>query len=112
MKLSLSLALEDKVLERAVVKVLEAVYEAESVVFAGKGKHRHVAGFQLDFSEALDAKCAGAAANYILSRTVHEKGRSLALSVPFRVVQNAAAETRRIAVATSDHFCRRRGSSW
>ena len=27
---------------------------AEKVLFAGKGKHRHVVGFELDFSEALD----------------------------------------------------------
>ena len=38
----------------------------EKVIFAGKGRHKHVVGYELDFSTAMDPTRAASVVNYTL----------------------------------------------
>ncbi len=46
---------------------------AGQVLYAGKRLHKHVVGFQLDFSEALASTAAQDAANYAVTRIVKHR---------------------------------------
>ena len=45
------------------------------VLHAGKGRHKHIVGFELDFSKALDPARAQSLANYAVTQTVKPRGR-------------------------------------
>jgi hypothetical protein len=67
----------------------------QQLLTAGNGKHKHLTGFEVVFSAALDPSRARNAANYTVSQTVVRlvKGHrtTVAQPVPIRVVYDAAA---------------------
>jgi hypothetical protein len=58
---------------------------AEKVLFAGAGSHRHVFGFRLKFSEALDASRAQSVSNYVVTQLVSRRPDVLTEPVAVRV---------------------------
>jgi hypothetical protein len=58
----------------------------EQILTAGKGRHQHVVGFQLDFNQALDASAAQDPANYNVDRRVNHGHPLVSRQVAFRAV--------------------------
>jgi hypothetical protein len=48
---------------------------AEEILYAGRGQHKHVVGFQLNFNKALDPARAQDLANYAVSQTIRRRGQ-------------------------------------
>jgi len=48
---------------------------AEKILYAGKGRHKHVVGFELDFSKSLNPTQAQNVANYAVTQTVKIHGK-------------------------------------
>ena len=80
------------------------VITAEQVVTAGKGKHKHVVGFQLQFNTPLDAGSATDPANYsVVQQTKH--GRSMASHpVAFRAFYNPTTDSVQILLRGRPRF--------
>jgi streptogramin lyase len=79
---------------------------AETVLFAGKGRHRRVVGYELDFSTAMDPDRAASTANYILTQ-LRRRGRQLvARPVGVRAAYDAAAHTVTLTLAGRPVFAR------
>jgi streptogramin lyase len=62
---------------------------SDRVLIAGSGAERHVVGFQLHFSEPLDASTASKAKNYEVTRLVRGGKRDIAVPVRVKVVYHA-----------------------
>ena len=83
---------------------------AEKVIFAGKGRHRHVVGYELDFSAALDPARATSLANYTLTQS-RRRGRQLvAQPVTVRAAYDATAH--RVTLTLVRQAAVRRGGGW
>ena len=54
---------------------------AETILYAGKGRHKHIVGFELTFSKALAATPAQNVANYTVTQTVRLHGKPSARAV-------------------------------
>ena len=84
---------------------------AEKVIFAGKGRRKHVVGYELDFSTAMDPTRAASLANYTLTQ-FQRHGRKLVSSpVAFRAAYDATA-AQRDADAGRQGRSSPRGASW
>ena len=66
---------------------------AEQVLYAGKGRHRHVDGFELVISSALDSTRAVDIADYTLTQTMKRGHKPIAKPVPFRVAYDASSDS-------------------
>ncbi len=79
---------------------------AETVLFAGKGRHRRIVGYELDFSTAMDPARAASAADYILTQ-FRRRGRQLvARPVGVRASYDAAAHAVTLTLAGRPVFAR------
>ena len=76
----------------------------EKVLFAGKGRHRHVAGYQLDFSTALDPVRATSLADYELTQTLRHGRKLIAQPVAFRAAYDATARSVTLTLAGRPKF--------
>jgi virginiamycin B lyase len=65
---------------------------SDSVLFAGTGVHRHVLGFELDFSSPLDPRTASKSKNYVLTQLVKKGDRVIAQSLPIKVRYNSKTD--------------------
>ena len=52
---------------------------AEKILYAGKGRRKHVVGFEIDFSKALDPTRAQNVANFIVTQTSRAGAKSVSL---------------------------------
>jgi hypothetical protein len=77
---------------------------AEKVLFAGKGKHRHVVGFELEFSKALALTRAQDAANYAVTQTIRNHGKVVRQQVPIKVNYNSSAEDATLTLTGKARF--------
>ncbi len=68
----------------------------ERVVDAGRGSHAHVAGFELTFSQALEAARARNVANYIVTQTLEQAGQTVTQRVKIKVQYNSATHAARL----------------
>jgi streptogramin lyase len=65
----------------------------EKAIFAGKGKRRHLVGYELDFSTAMDPTRAASVADYTLTQS-QRRGRQLVnLPVAFQAAYDATAHS-------------------
>jgi streptogramin lyase len=77
---------------------------AEKALFAGKGRRRHVVGFELDFSTAMDPARATSLANYLLTQS-QRRGRQInTLPVGFQVAYDATAHSVTLTLAGTPRF--------
>ncbi len=78
---------------------------SEQLVFAGKGKHRYVAGVLLTFSSALDPATAGNSSNYSVVQTSKVVGRAKAIKpVRLHVAYKAAAHAVKLTFSGKPRF--------
>jgi virginiamycin B lyase len=79
---------------------------AETVLFAGKGRHRQIVGYELDFSTAMDPDRAASAANYTLTE-FRRRGRQLiARPTGVRAAYDATAHRVTLTLAGRPAFAR------
>jgi virginiamycin B lyase len=64
----------------------------EHPVFAGRGKHRHVVGFQLVFNNAVDASIAQNSTNYTLTQNVKHGRQKAVQAIRLRAVYDASTD--------------------
>ena len=63
----------------------------EKVIFAGKGRHKRVVGYELDFSTAMDPTRAASIVNYTLSQFQRRGGQLVSSPVAFMAAYDATA---------------------
>ncbi len=63
----------------------------EKVIFAGKGKHKRVVGYELDFSTAMDPTRAASVVNYTLVQFQRHGGKLASSPVSFMAAYDVAA---------------------
>jgi streptogramin lyase len=63
----------------------------EKVIFAGKGRHKRVVGYELDFSTAMDPTRAASVVNYTLSQFQRRGGQLVSSPVTFMAAYDATA---------------------
>src|SRR5262249_51463268 len=78
----------------------------ERVLLAGKGKDKHLVGFELDFSAALDPSRATDQANYVVTQSVRRGRRSIARLVKFTVRYDPASNAVTLLVSGKPAFTR------
>ena len=76
------------------------------MVTHGKGHHAHVVGFQLDFSEALNATAAQDPANYTVVRQTKHGRKLIARPLAFRAVYNAEGDSVQLMLSGRAKFAR------
>jgi len=69
------------------------VIAAEKILYAGKGRRRHVVGFELDFSKALDAGRAANVANYTLTQSLRKHRALVAQPLGLQVTYSPTAKS-------------------
>ena len=77
---------------------------AEKALFAGKGRRRHVIGFELDFSTAIDSARAKNLANYMLTQSQRRGRQIVNQSVGFQAAYDAAAHRVTLTLAGLPKF--------
>ncbi len=77
---------------------------AEKVLFAGKGRHRRVVGYELDFSAALDPARATSLADYELTQTLRHGRKVIARPVAFGAAYDASARSVTLTLAGRPKF--------
>jgi hypothetical protein len=65
----------------------------EQAITAGRGKHKHVVGFQIDFNGPLNAQAAQNPANYSVVRQVMHGRKLVSHHVAFRALYNSATDS-------------------
>ena len=76
----------------------------EKVLTVGKGKHKHIVGFQLSFSEPLDASSADNPANYTIIQTMKHSRATVARAVRFRALYNRTTQSVKLMVPGKPRF--------
>ncbi|MFI5457240.1 MAG: hypothetical protein ACHRXM_17480 [Isosphaerales bacterium] len=76
----------------------------ETLLFAGKGKHKHLVGFQLAFSAPLDPASAGNSNNYTVTQTMRHGREKIAQAIRLRVNYNASAKTVSLMISGKPRF--------
>ena len=79
---------------------------AEKVLFAGKGRHRRVVGYELDFSSAMDPTRAASAAEYALTQGVRHGRQLVARAVAVQAAYDARAHVVTLTLAGRPQFAR------
>ena len=74
------------------------------VLTTGKGKHKHLAGFQLFFTAALDPATAGNAANYTVTQTVKHGRKTKAKPVRAHALYNLSSNSVSLSLAGKPPF--------
>jgi virginiamycin B lyase len=69
------------------------VIVGEKVLYAGKGRRRHVVGFELDFSKSLDATRAENVANYTLTQSLRRRRALVAQPLSLQAAYNAMSRS-------------------
>jgi hypothetical protein len=69
------------------------VIVGEKVLYAGKGRRRHVVGFELDFSKALDPTRAANMANYTLTQSLPQHRTLVAQPLALQAAYNPTARS-------------------
>ena len=65
----------------------------DHAITAGRGKHKHVIGFQLDFSAPLDAQVAEDPAHYAVVRQVKHGNKRVSHRVAIKAVYDPATHS-------------------
>jgi hypothetical protein len=78
----------------------------ERVLIAGKGRHKHLIGFELDFRSALDPSRASDAANYTITQAVRRGRKRLAQPVRFTARYDPTANAVSLLVAGRPSFAK------
>jgi hypothetical protein len=78
----------------------------ERVLTSGRGKKKHLTGFQLDFSSALDSSRASIAANYAVMQTVGRGRQRVTQPVRFTVQYESGSHAVNLLLASRDPFTR------
>ena len=65
----------------------------EKAILAGKGRHKRVVGYELDFSTAMDPTLAASVAEYTLTQTRRRGRQLLNLPVTFQAAYDATAHS-------------------
>jgi streptogramin lyase len=79
---------------------------AEKALFAGKGRSRHLVGFELDFSRAMDPARVTSPANYALTQSLR-RGRQLVVQpVDFRAAYDAPSHSVTLTLIGKPKFAR------
>jgi hypothetical protein len=81
-----------------------AIITSEHALFAGKGKHKHLVGFQLTFKSTVAASVARSADDYTVTQTINRRGATIAQAIPVRVRYNAASHTAKLLLAGTPRF--------
>jgi virginiamycin B lyase len=76
----------------------------EQVLTAGKGKHKHIIGFKLVFSELMNPASAADAANYSIIETAKHSRAKIAQPLRFKATYNALADSVSLMVAGKPRF--------
>jgi streptogramin lyase len=79
---------------------------AEKETLTGEGRHRHVVGFELDFSAAMDPTRAASVANYIVTQFRRRHRQLVARPVHFRAAYDAATRSVTLTLAGRPKFAR------
>ncbi len=82
------------------------VVVGEEVVTAGKGKHQHLVGFQLDFNKPLDAASAQDPANYTVVQQKKQGHKLVSHPVAFRAVYDATDHSVQLVLKGRPKFAR------
>jgi len=76
----------------------------EQVRTAGKGRHTSIEGFELSFSEPLNASRAKNAANYVVTQTVKHRRKLATQRVKLRVEYKAGSDTVSLILSSRSSF--------
>ncbi len=79
---------------------------AEKVLLAGKGRRKHVVGYELDFSTAMDPTRAAGAAEYTLTQLQRRGGQLVGSPVALQAAYDAAAHSVTLTLAGKPKFAR------
>jgi hypothetical protein len=77
---------------------------AEKVLYTGKGRHKRVVGFELDFSKVLDPARAMQVANYTMTQTLRHGRTPVTRAVGFKLTYNAAADAVAVTLTGKSTF--------
>jgi virginiamycin B lyase len=77
---------------------------AEKVAFAGKGPHKHLVGYELVFSTAMDPTRAASTANYTLTQFQRRGRKVISQPVTIRAAYDAAAHRVKLTLAGKPKF--------
>jgi hypothetical protein len=80
------------------------VITGEQIRLAGKSSHHRVVGFELSFSEPLNAARAKNAANYIVTQTVKHRRKTVTQRVKLRVEFKPGADTVSLVLSSRASF--------
>ena len=72
---------------------------SEQVLMTGKGKQKHLSGFELFFSSALAPARAGNAANFVVTQKVKHGKKTILKPVSVRVVYSASSDSVSLTLA-------------
>jgi streptogramin lyase len=79
---------------------------AEKALFAGKGRRRHLVGFELDLSRAMDPTRATNSANYMLTQSQRHGRQINNLPVDFRAAYDATSHSVTLTLVGKPKFTR------
>ncbi len=77
---------------------------SEEVLMTGKGKKKHLSGFELFFSAPLTPSRAENAANFVVTQTVKHGKKTSVTPVSVRVIYNAASQSVSLTLAGKPAF--------
>ena len=87
-----------------VTVVVPPTIVTEKVIFAGKGRRKHVVGFEFDFSTALDPTRAASVVNYTLTQSQRRGRQLLTQPVGFQAAYDATAHSVTLTLAGKTKF--------
>ena len=77
---------------------------SESVLTSGKARHRHVSGFQLDLSQALNTAVSQGATKYTVLETIKHGRKTFSRAVRFKTVYDSAGQSVRLQLNGRPRF--------